>query len=137
MPWPLHINTLYQESTTQLRFIKRQQWVITNYLLILLGGIFGIIHTFDCLPHWTICAAIGIIWVSAITTISLLITMAVHMGEPRRRLAEAYKYLTVDEREKFNLDVRPTSGLRDLPFLAPLLLVCLFGAVIVSYAIAT
>ena len=41
-PWPSNVSDIYQEAATQLRFMKRQQWAITNYLLALLVGILAV-----------------------------------------------------------------------------------------------
>ena len=134
--WPPYINALYQEDTTQLRFMKRQQWTITNYLLVLLAGVFGIVRAIHGIPGWATCVAIGMIVFAATVTIFLLLVIQDHMRMPRQRLATIYDYWDANERQKFNLTTTPTSWRRDLPFLIPLLLVCLFGAAIVSYAVA-
>lgn len=133
--WPAHINALYQEDTTQLRFMKRQQWMLTNYLLILLGGIFAIARAVGFGPDWAVCIAIGMIFIAAAFTIVLLIIIQTDMVKPRKRLAEMYRMWSVDEREQFGLTTEPTGWQKNLLFLLPLLLVCLFGGAVVIYAI--
>ena len=133
--WPPHIDALYREDTTQLRFMKRQQWIVTNYLLVLLTGIFGIVRALNCVPGWVICAAVAIIATATILTIILLIIIQCDMKAPRDRLAKTYDYWDCKERTRFGLTTTPTNWLRSLPFLSSLLLVCFFGGIVVGYAV--
>lgn len=134
--WPSHINALYQEDTTQLRFMKRQQWAITNYLLVLLGGAFGIVRAIGPIPPWAMCTAIALVAAAAVVSVTMLLIIQAHMRQPRTRLALMYGYWEANERNAFGLNTTPTGGQRDLPFLIPLILVSVFGTVIIGYAIA-
>ena len=135
--WPPHIDALYREDTTQLRFMKRQQWIITNYLLVLLAGIFGITQVIKVAPGWVLCVATALVLIATILTITLLIIIQYNMKAPRSRLAKTYEYWDCKERARFGLTTTPTNCVRDLPFFGSLLLVCLFGGIIVAYAIVT
>ncbi len=134
--WPPHIAALYQEDTTQLRFMKRQQWAITNYLLALLAGIFGIDRAIGASNTIWDGTAPFLVWTATAIASALIFTIQCQMKQPRCRLAKTYSYWASRERKTFvGLTTTPTSWCRDLPFIIPLWLVCLTGAAIVGYAV--
>ena len=136
--WPPHIVALYQGAAAHLRFMKRQQWAITNYLIAILAGIFAVSRANGCIAMWEKGAAIIIIVGALAGALHLLITIQCHMTEPRVRSAKIHSlYLTCEQREELDLKTKPTHWARDLPFLISLILVCIIGALIIGYAVAT
>ena len=133
--WPPHIAARFQEDTTQLRFMKRQQWAITNYLLALLAGIFGIVKAIGGLAGWEKDFLLTIIPIAAFGAVILLTIIERDMAKPRERLAMTNDYWPTSERVTFRLDAPPTTWVDDLLFLIPLGLVCLVSAAIVWQAV--
>ena len=135
-PWPSHVSDIYQEAATQLRFMKRQQWAITNYLLALLVGILAVDYQIGDKVAWVNSVAIILIVIATLGALILLIIIELDMTAPRLRLAQAHGSLAEFERNRFDLPTTPTHWTRDLPFVGALGAVCVFGALIISYAIA-
>lgn len=135
-PWPSNVSDIYQEAATQLRFLKRQQWAITNYLLALLVGILAVDYQIGDKVAWVNSTAITLIALATLGALYLLIIIETHMTAPRLRMAKAYGVLLKAERDRFDLPTTPTLWTRDLPFVGALGLVCVFGALIISYAVA-
>ena len=135
-PWPSHVSDIYQEAATQLRFMKRQQWAITNYLLALLVGILAVDYQIGDKVAWVNSVAIILIVIATLGALILLIIIELDMIAPRLRLAQAHGSLAEFERNRFDLPTTPTQWTRDLPFVGALGAVCVFGALIISYAIA-
>jgi hypothetical protein len=133
---PPQLDTLYREYTTQLRFMKRQQWAITNYLLLLLGGLYGIAHTTfpeGGMPVWALCAAETIVIVSTVVALWLLALVQQDMDDPRDRLLDIHKRW--EAAHGLGLPKTKTEIWSDLPFLRTLRAVCFGGGVIVAVAI--
>ena len=133
--WPPHIAAIYLEDTTQLRFMKRQQWAITNYLIALLAGILGIDIAIGASNTFWDGAAPSLVWTATVIALALISTIQCQMKRPRRRLAKMYGYWASSDRKTFGLKTTPTPWHRDLPFIIALWLVCLTGAAIVGHAV--
>ena len=133
--WPPHIAARFQEDTAQLRFMKRQQWAITNYLLALLAGIFGIVKAIGGLAGREKEILLTVILIAVCGAVGLLWRIECQMKKPRCRLAKTNGYWPTSERVTFGLGTKPTTWADDLPFLIPLGLVCLASAAIVGRAI--
>ena len=134
--WPPHIAALYQEDTTQLRFMKRQQWAITNYLVLILAAIFGIDIAIGGLPGWQTCAAGVLVWVAAIVAIFLIGKIQFDMKRIRKRLRTIQlKYFSDDERRDLGIGTKKKRLSYDWPFTGALIAVCILGALIVSYTL--
>ena len=134
--WPPHIAALYQEDTTQLRFMKRQQWAITNYLVLILAAIFGIDTAADGHFGWQTCGAVGLVWGAAIAAILLIGRIQHDMKRVRKRLRKIQlKYISDNERKELEIETKKKRLSYDWPFTGALITVCILGAVIVSYAL--
>ena len=130
------IGAVYQGEVEQLRFMKRQQWAITNYLVAIFAGILAVDEFVKHPPQWQNCTAIAIVVGATALAMALLAVIQSHMHGVRKRLARIYsEYYTSDERQLLDLSEQPTSIRRDLPFLLALFLVCIVGAAIVIYAV--
>ncbi len=135
-PWPSHVSDIYQEAATQLRFMKRQQWAITNYLLALLVGILAVDYQIGDKVAWVNSVAITMSIIATLGALKLLRIIESDMAKPRLRMAQAHGVLLKAERDRFDLPTTPTLWTRDLPFVGALGAVCVFGALIISYAVA-
>jgi len=55
---------LYRAFFDELRFAKQQQWTITNYTVLLMGGVFGVAKAISpaTLGKVTLCGIVALIW---------------------------------------------------------------------------
>jgi hypothetical protein len=76
----------YRALIDELRFVKQQQWTITNYLLLLIGAVFGVAKLTSRSPTpceklvW--CALVAAIWGIGIF---VLLKLQVHLHSTRGR----------------------------------------------------
>ena len=85
---------------------------------------------------WVNIVAITMSIIATLGALILLIIIESDMAKPRLRMAQAYGVLLKAERDRFDLPTTPTLWTRELPFVGALGLVCVFGALIISYAVA-
>jgi hypothetical protein len=55
---------LYRAFFDELRFAKQQQWTITNYTVLLMGGVFGVAKVISptTFGKFTLCGIVALIW---------------------------------------------------------------------------
>lgn len=123
------VGTLYRVLFDELRFAKQQQWMTTNYLVLVLAAIFGcekVIGTFLLL------IAVGF-------GCYVLIDLQLFMGRTRKRLgkieAEESKFFSPEERQVLHFEEYTHPYRRNLPTLIVLMGTALFGALLVGYAL--
>jgi hypothetical protein len=64
-----YVRVAYNSSREEIRFIKRQQWIVTNYTVLLYGAIITLSKVLNCpFLYW----GIVIVGIAAIILISLL-----------------------------------------------------------------
>jgi len=132
------VATIYRALFEESRFAKQQQWMTTNYLLLVLAAIFGIGKAIDRL---TVCEkiiatflllmAVGFGWY-------VLIDLQRYMGRTRKRLEdieeEESKFFSPEERQVLKFEKYKHPYLRGLPILVVLMGTAAFGALLVGYA---
>ena len=137
------VATLYRALFEELRFAKQQQWMTTNYLLVVLAAIFGIGKAIEpAIGHLTVCEKV-IATFLLLTAVGfgyyVLINLQLYMGRTRKRLddiqAEDSKFFSPEERKVLKFEPYKHPSLRNLPTLIILMGTAAFGALLVGYAI--
>src|SRR5215471_1370184 len=126
------VATIYRALFEELRFAKQQQWMTTNYLLVVLAAIFGIGKAIE---HLTVCEKV-IATFLLLTAVGfgyyVLIDLQLYMGRTRKRLddiqAEEGKFFSPEERKVLKFEPYKHPSLRNLPTLIILMGTAAFGA---------
>jgi hypothetical protein len=132
----------FKEQYEHLKFLKKQQWTITNYVALIYGAIFGVNHLSDELTS----AQVGLLKWFAVAACAVglwhVVTVECHMLRQRTDTARSIKwifgeYKEGDDTERAQIIGDDDSGSfwRDLPFLLAFMLVIGGGAVLVWWFI--
>src|SRR2546425_3531056 len=115
------VATLYRALFEELKFAKQQQWMTTNYLLLVLAAVFGIGKAIGPL---TVCEKViaTFLLVAAVAVgYYVLINLQLYMGRTRKRLekieAEESKFFSPEERRVLQFERYEHPYLRGLPIL--------------------
>jgi hypothetical protein len=99
---------LYRAFFDELRFAKQQQWTITNYVLVLMGALFGVVKLTSTSPTscekalwWVVVAAI---WG---TGLFMLLHLQTHMRKTRDRQQRMKQNFSPEDRRLVD---PPTNG---------------------------
>ena len=141
-----HVSTVFKELFEELRFMKRQQWTITNYSVLILAAIYWVklpelSHGQSKLKFLAI--------LTAVAGSFLLLRIQSNMARSRCRLDKLHKtYFERDELEGIGLTVNERNNLegetwwrriahwwRGWEFLLALMLVLWVGAYLVAHAL--
>ena len=125
-----HVEAAYKDAVENINFLKRQQWVATNYAVLVYAAIFVISGTYFSRTDFAR-NMLGIV---------TLVTFVIHwymiyvfqraIQRYRRRLDWVYQtYFTQEERVGLNLPQEPTSYWEQWEVATGLVLVSLVGAV--------
>ena len=135
------VATIYRALFEELRFAKQQQWMATNYLLVVLAAIFGIGKAIEpAIEHLTVCEKV-IATFLLLTVVGfgyyVLINLQLYMGRTRKRLDDIHdsKFFSPEERKVLKFEPYKHPSLRNLPTLIILMGTAAFGALLVGYAI--
>jgi len=107
---PGHVTAAYRDAVDSILFLKRQQWLATNYVLLLYVAIFVIsAHYFsrtDVARNW-----LGVITIAAFVVHWWMLHIFQRSIEKfRNRLAWVYRtYFSEDERAGLDLRLEPRS----------------------------
>ena len=118
---------LYKQMLDETGFIKKQQWTITNYVVLIYGAIIFLNEKFPEELTLALSRAAILTWVIATV---LLLKIQYDLGRHRQRIAEVNKhYFVGDERQPFDIkdtdDEHPYT--RGGTILVILIVVCLSG----------
>jgi hypothetical protein len=130
---PAHVEAAYKDAVENMIFLKRQQWVATNYAVLVYAAIFVISGTYFSRTDFAR-NTLGIV---------TLITFVIHwymiyvfqrsIKRYMRRLDWVYQtYFSREERIGMDLPLEPTSDREQWEVSTALLLVSLVGAVFTS-----
>ena len=125
-----HVEAAYKDAVENINFLKRQQWVATNYAVLVYAAIFVISGTYFSRTDFAR-NMLGIV---------TLVTFVIHwymiyvfqraIESYRRRLNWVYQtYFSQEERVGLDLPLRPTADREQWQVSTALLLVSLVGAV--------
>jgi len=84
-PMPLHVSIVFKELFEELRFAKRQQWVMTNYCVLILAAIYTV-----RLPQLSLMLKYIAIATAIIGSLFLL-QMQRHIARSRKRLEKFHR----------------------------------------------
>lgn len=126
---------VYRAMLDQLDFLKRQQWTITNYLVLIFGAIFW--FGTNLKPTATGKCFLAILTVIAGTCgVCLLILIQYDLSQARRRIQESDDTI-FDAAERSALGIEQYRGphLRGFSFLTALVGVAVFGTVLTIWSL--
>jgi hypothetical protein len=134
--FPTVVDTSYKASVDHIRFMKQQQWMISNYLVLILAGIFGVAKAFSPLSTCEriigtsfAVLALGCGW-------ALLILIQIDLGKTRQQV-ERVAQDHMNEREREILKLRPYAApfMRGSLFLGALMGVSVMVMSVVIYSL--
>jgi len=100
---PPQVAALYQAKTDQLIFLKKQQWAITNYLLLLLAAIFGVDQTLKFVSLEKVVFTV-IIPIACVLDLLLLFKINRDMNDARKSIQEITKeWFSCSQRKQYGL----------------------------------
>jgi hypothetical protein len=101
---PPHVSIVFKELFDEVKSTKRQQWIMTNYCVLILAAIYA-----AQLPYASPLAVI-----TAIVGSGLLLKMQSHLARSRIRLDKVHKtYFDEDQLKAIGLTNKEITALRD------------------------
>ena len=132
------VATIYRALFEELRFAKQQQWMTTNYLLLVLAAIFGIGKAIDPLIVCEKVIATFLLLTALGFGCYVLIDLQRNMGITRKRLesieGKDSKFFSPEERKILQFEGYKFPYVRGLSILVILMGTAAFGALLVGYA---
>jgi 4-hydroxybenzoate polyprenyltransferase len=129
------VETVYGVLFDEMKFAKRQQWTVTNFMLLLLGAIFGIGVALRSITP----VEKHVLWLLEVFVVGagayFVIDLQRYMQDLRERIQSIEA--SFDEADRILLDVRgyKLPGLRSLPFTVMMLTAITVAAIVVGYAL--
>jgi hypothetical protein len=119
---------LYKAMIEQLTYVKRQQWTITNYLMLIYAAIFWLAKNSDKLYAGEQCI-LSSLTILAGASVALISIVQYDLRDARDRIKETEKAI-FDPPERAAFQTERHQGLhpRGLAFLVTLISVCVLGA---------
>jgi hypothetical protein len=130
---PEHIGAAYRDAVDNIIFLKRQQWVATNYVLLVYAAIFVISARYfgrtDVARNW-----LGVLAIAAFVIHCCMLHMSQRAIEKfRNRLGWIYQtYFSAEERAGLDLQPEPKSYWYQPEVYIGLMLVSFVGAVLTA-----
>jgi hypothetical protein len=130
---PAHVEAAYEDAAENIIFLKRQQWVATNYAVLVYAAIFVISGAYfsrtdfarDMLGIVTL-VTFGVHWY-------MIYTFQRAINKYKRRLDWVYQtYFSPEERVGLNLPLTSTSDWEGWEVATALVLVSLVGAALTA-----
>jgi hypothetical protein len=104
MEMPPHVSIVFKELFDEVKLMKRQQWIMTNYCVLILAAIYV-----QQLPYASPLAVI-----TAIVGSGLLLKMQSHLARSRIRLDKVHKtYFDEDQLKAIGLTDKEIKVVRD------------------------
>jgi hypothetical protein len=101
---PPHVSIVFKELFDEIKSTKRQQWIMTNYCVLILAAIYA-----AQLPY---ASPLGVI--TAIVGSGLLLKMQSHLARSRIRLDKVHKtYFDEDQLKAIGLTNKEITAVRD------------------------
>jgi hypothetical protein len=130
---PEHVGEAYKDAVENILFLKRQQWLSTNYALLLYAAIFLIsAHYFnrtDVARNW-----LGVLTIATFMVHWYMLHLFQReIDQFRNRLAWVYRtYFTADERAGLDVQLEPRSYWHQPEVYIGLMAVSFVGAVLTA-----
>jgi len=129
------VEAVYGALFDELKFARRQQWTVTNYMLLLLGALLGVGVALKSITSFER----HVLWIIEVFVVGagayFLIDLQRYMKELRERIQSIES--SFDEADRILLEVKEykSPGLRGLPFTAMMLTAITVAAIVVGYAL--
>jgi len=130
---PGHVEAAYEEAVGNVLYLKRQQWLATNYALLIYVAIFAVS------AHYFSRTDVARNWLGIITIITFFVhwymlnSFQAAIDKFRSRLTWIYRtYFTAEERSGLDLQLEPRSNWYQPEGYIGLLVVSLIGAVLTA-----
>lgn len=129
------VANIHKSIYDAINFSKKQQWTITNYVVLVYGAIFGLSRY----GNPTTIEKAGLSLVALVAwgyAVWLLVQLQGNLGTYREQLASIYEHwLTKDEYEKLKLRRDQNPALRGVAFLFALIGVVTIGSLLLAYSL--
>jgi cellobiose-specific phosphotransferase system component IIC len=131
MPW--HVEAAYKDAADNIIFLKRQQWVATNYALLVYAAIFVISAQYFSRTDFAR-NALGIVAIATfLTHCYIMFAFQRAIDKFRSRLHWIYRtYFNGEEQAGLDLPLRPQSSWTQMEVTVGLVLVSLVGLVVTA-----
>jgi hypothetical protein len=124
---------VYEDALANIMFLKQQQWMTTNYTILIYAAIFAIANLIP-LYDWEIHVLAGFVMSSFFVSNVILDRMQRSLSKFRSRLIFINSvYFTDEERVGLNAKVEPKSYYHDWQVIVGLIGVTFFGAAVTLY----
>ena len=125
---------IYPFNSTKTHFSKKQQWAITNYVVLVYGAIFGLSKSFTNPIEKAGLSLLALVaWVYAVW---LLILIQRDLGTYHEQLENIHKHwLTEEEHKELKLTPYRNPALRGVAFLVALIGVVTIGVGLLTYSL--
>jgi len=126
----------YKAMLDQINFLKRQQWIITNYLVLIYAAIFWLEQHIQRLTATEKCLLAILAVATGICGVGLLSLIQHDLGQARLLIQEAEdKIFDAEERSALGIQRYRNPHLRGFSFLITLIGVAVFGAVLLIWSL--
>jgi hypothetical protein len=132
---------VYRTRLTQVDFAKKQQWVVTNYAVLIYAAIVWVGKNAEPISTLLRCFLSFVIFVTGICAIGLIIRFQFVLRDARLRLDEANAYCFTDKQRdvlklrEFGVEHFEGPFWRGWEVLLALVLVCFVGATVAVCAL--
>ena len=137
-PMSPQIANIHKSIYDAINFSKKQQWAITNYVILVYGAIFGPSKYFSSptiTPTEKIVFSVLALF-AGVYAVVLLIFIQKDLGTYREQLGSIHgHWLTKEEYEKLELTPYHNPALRGVSFLAALIGVVTIGFLLLTYSL--
>jgi hypothetical protein len=136
-PMSPQVANIHKSIYDAINLSKRQQWAITNYVVLVYAAIFGLSKYFGNSTTPVEKAALSLLgFVGWVYAVILLILIQMDLGKYREQLENIHNHwLTEEEREKLELIPYRNPVLRGVAFLAALIGVVTIGFELLAYSL--
>jgi hypothetical protein len=135
-PLPPQLANVQNALYSTIQFSKKQQWAITNYVILVYAAIFGLsrwLNPLTIIERWIFGVLIAI---AGLYAIFLLIQIQGDLGTYREQLEAFHTHtISVDDRERYQLRPYRNPVLRGGWFLLALTGVVVIGGGLVIYSL--
>jgi hypothetical protein len=122
---------VYKEMLDQLGFLKKQEWVVTNYLMLVYAAIFWLGSNPKVISSIGTCVLMALTIVACVCAVTMLVVIECDLKLARRRVKEAdEKIFDHDECDALGIKRYQGPHYRGLLFVGSLIVVAASGAML-------
>lgn len=133
---PPQISNVHNATIANIEFFKKQQWAITNYTILIYAALFGLHKSLNNISACERCTLVSLTAFTFICSTAMLIRMQFATGKERKRLGCIHEdWLSEAQRNRMGIEPYTYPVWRGWEFLASLIVVIAFGALLVGYSL--